>query len=122
MAKKFGRSLSFCVADIANGIVNIDDVEMIVTSTKIRNNDEFEKVVRGYSMSYWGNNTQRAIDIAWKLWNSGKIIQPRLTNDNLFHNLINKLKTLIQSFYKILCFLRPILHYILYNVYIFFVK
>lgn len=87
--KKFGRSLSLCIIDIVGGVVNIDDVEMIVASTCIRSDDEFERVIQGYSESYWSNNPEEASNIAWKLWNSGKIIQPRLTNNNLCQSLRN---------------------------------
>ncbi|MFA6119715.1 MAG: hypothetical protein WC688_07365 [Parachlamydiales bacterium] len=84
---KYGRSLSFCIKNIIDGKVNINDVEMFVTSTCIHNNNEFEKVMKHYADFYWYKNPEKAVEIAWQFWNSGKIIQPRLLNNNATQNI-----------------------------------
>lgn len=73
-----GLSLSFCVKDIAKGNVDYDDVEYISASTKCKNLGEYQKVLAQYKEYYWEGSLD-AVGIALKLWDEGKIRQPRLT-------------------------------------------
>lgn len=75
---KVGRSLSFCVRDIAKGKVKYDDVEFIVCGTAFKDLDGFEKVVIAYAESYWRECKLDAIEVAIRLHRAGKLIQPRL--------------------------------------------
>lgn len=88
MTLKRGLSLSFCVADIISGKVALDDVAEIVTSTAIRDEEDFEEVMRVYSMLYWRKDPVKAREIVHELWNEGLIVQPRLI-DGSVNNIAN---------------------------------
>jgi len=72
-----GLSLSLCVKDILAGLVDIDDVEQLVTGTRITSPSAMEGVIEHYMDGYW-NNDVRAIGIVHTLWHSGRIYQPRV--------------------------------------------
>ena len=100
---KYGRSLSFCVRDILNGEVKLEDVGAIVTSTLMRNEKDLKQVFDSYMESYWSEySTNKTIEfnnltirirsnskyskgdvwkIVKKLWDEGKIYQPRLNKN-----------------------------------------
>jgi hypothetical protein len=86
MKKLYGRSFSLCIKDLAEDNINPNNVGAIVTSTRAKNENDFEALVNHCSKIYWDNNP-KAITIAYKLWNDGKIIQPRLKNNDLYQNL-----------------------------------
>lgn len=73
-----GLSLSFCIADIINGRVNRDDVLYIIAGTRIRNVDEFNRVLDTYADCYWSNLPQLARSIATDFYNQGLLLQPRI--------------------------------------------
>jgi hypothetical protein len=73
-----GLSLSFCVADIINGRVDIDDVSFIISGTHIRNAEELSDVLDTYTRYYWKDLPQLGRFVATRLYEEGKIIQPRL--------------------------------------------
>lgn len=83
----YGRSLSFCVCDIIEGKVKESDVIAMVTSTAFENKEEFEKGIESYARSYWISYPEKGKEIARKLWDSGRIEQPRLKNKNCYQDL-----------------------------------
>jgi len=79
--KVVGRSLSFCVVDIMEGRVREDAVERIVASTKAPDFSTFEDVLERYADLYWKANPALGKEIAIRLWEAGKIDQPRLRGE-----------------------------------------
>lgn len=75
---KTGLSLSFCVKDIINGNVNVDDVEKIICGTKAETPKDWESVMRSYQGTYWKENPEAAVGVVIHLMELGKIIQPRV--------------------------------------------
>lgn len=95
---KIGFSLSLCVNDIMNGKVDINDVLVIITRTKIHGPDEMHKIMQAYfydgridrenpnfrtqsieeRREFMYETVQIAADIAAQLYNTGKLHQPRL--------------------------------------------
>ena len=76
-----GLSLSWCVKDIIEGKVELDEVEKIICGTRIENPQHFEQVCEHYCAYYWEHNRGRAVLIASKLFNSGKLDQPRVRGE-----------------------------------------
>ena len=86
---KIGFSYSRCVRDIADGEVDIDDVLIIISRTDFDPNDDeqWTSIWNGYRMrSGWSNpewfmykdeDEQRIRDISIRLWEDGKLHQPR---------------------------------------------
>lgn len=75
-----GLSLSACVADIAKGVVQYRDVEKIISGTCAQNDDEFDALclrLSKQSHTIW-YGVDGCIEIARRLWDEGKIVQPRL--------------------------------------------
>jgi hypothetical protein len=81
-----GTSLGRCLTSILRGDVKIDDVACIITRTKAKTWDELVLVIKEYHE--YGNNRlsdydlgqfdwELVLDIASKLWYSGRIHQPR---------------------------------------------
>ena len=78
-----GTSLSLCVQDIIRGKILIDDVEKIYSGTKF---ETVEQAIAHYTEpgSYWGNSKEKATRICRELWDSGRIVQIRLTHPDNF--------------------------------------
>lgn len=74
---KIGLSLSFCVQDILDGKVAEQDVLCIVSGTKAATQEDWAKLLQGYEI-YWHKNVGEAYNIAVRLRESGRIVQPRL--------------------------------------------
>ena len=91
---KIGLSFSRCVRDIVEGVVDINDVLIIIARTDFdpHNDDQWQGIWRGYgggnggsgsiwSMPEWGNygaeDEDRFRSVAIELWESGKFHQPR---------------------------------------------
>lgn len=75
-----GLSLSFCVADICRGKVNLEQVEKIVTGTMAGPN-EWDDLLAEYKKIYWQEFPKKAEAIAQQLMKEGKIDQPRLRGE-----------------------------------------
>ena len=94
-----GYSLSFCVSDILRGAVREAQVTRIVASTCAPTSGDFDKVLESYAQSYWDRNPEEGIAIARRLYDHGKIDQPRLRGEEIMHvgnghwNLIEPGKT-----------------------------
>jgi hypothetical protein len=91
---KIGLSFSRCVRDIVDGVVDIDDVLVIIARTDFdpHNSVQWNGIWRGYgggnggSASLWSNpewshytaeDEDRVRSVAIELWESGKLHQPR---------------------------------------------
>jgi hypothetical protein len=78
-----GTSFSFCVRDILNGNVDVEDVKRIYTNTKCPSPSDWEYVLEKYMEWYWGSKPE-ALAIAGRLLNSGKVYQPRLESPSRY--------------------------------------
>lgn len=76
-----GRSLSFCIRDIAEGKVAEFDVARIVTGTCAPDRAAFEALLDGYCETYWRKMPETAKAVALRLFDAGKIDQPRLRGE-----------------------------------------
>lgn len=91
---KIGLSYSRCVRDIVDGVVDINDVLIIIARTDFdpHNDDQWQGIWRGYgggnggagsiwSMPEWGDygpeDEDRFRSVSIELWESGKLHQPR---------------------------------------------
>lgn len=80
-----GLSLGTCIACICNGIVREEDVDKIYTGTLANTREEFVIITTmGYARSLWVEYPEKAVEIALRFWDSGKIDQPRVYNDVQF--------------------------------------
>lgn len=82
-----GLSLSFCVRDIAEGRVRVEDVEMIVTNTCARSVQDWERLMDQYSRSYWRGCAEQARRVVELLLASNRIVQPRVENPDYRHSI-----------------------------------
>jgi hypothetical protein len=82
---KIGLSYSRCVRDIVDGIVDIDDVLIIISRTDFdpHDNSQWKGIWEGY---HWNNpewagypdeDEDRFRSVSIELWESGKFHQPR---------------------------------------------
>lgn len=71
---KLGLSLSFCVRDIAEGKVNIEDVHHIVTGCSPQNEDDVTGIVEQYSKTYWSKLLEPCLAVFSKLRASHRIM------------------------------------------------
>lgn len=79
---KIGFSFGRCVRDIVKGVVDYDDVFMIVAQTAIFDSSQIEDIVDEYLHRpdyLMGLDAGQCYEVAEKLYLSGKIIQPRIT-------------------------------------------
>lgn len=84
---KIGLSYSRCVRDIVDGVVNIDDVLVVIARTDFdpHNDEEWSSIWSGYhNRSGWSNPEWADYDdedkfrsVSIELWESGKLHQPR---------------------------------------------
>ena len=86
---KIGLSYSRCVRDIVDGIVDIDDVLVVITRTDFdpHNDEQWRSIWEGYHDRYglsnpeWANyppeDEDRFRSISIELWETGKMHQPR---------------------------------------------
>jgi hypothetical protein len=79
---KIGFSLGRCIRDIVTGDVSINDVAFIIAATAIRDGEEqLVQVIDDYLYrpGYLdGLNAAKCQEVAKKLYNSNRILQPRL--------------------------------------------
>lgn len=77
---KVGFSLGRCVRDIVKGLVDVDDVVVIVTGTDIHSQDQLVGVIKDYmyrSDYLKGLDEESCQGVASVLWREGKLHQPR---------------------------------------------
>lgn len=76
---KIGFSFGKCVRDIVNGVVDIDDVVVIVARTMV-DEEHLDAMIEAYGSRrdyLLGLDIQSCKDVANALWKQGKIHQPR---------------------------------------------
>ena len=90
---KVGLSLSRCIKDIVDGVVDIDDVLVIIARTNLDPTDdqEWQDIWQGYGggnmlgnpfsrpewINYGPEDEERVRNVVLKLWSWGRIHQPR---------------------------------------------
>jgi hypothetical protein len=84
---KIGLSYSRCVRDIVDGVVDIDDVLVIIARTDFdpRNDKQWDSIWHGYhNRSGWSapewadyDDQDKFREVSIELWESGKLHQPR---------------------------------------------
>ena len=86
---KIGLSYSRCVRDIVDGLVDINDVLVLITRTDFdpRDDEQWEEIWTGYHQrGGWSNpewahykdeDEERFRDVSKELWAQGKLHQPR---------------------------------------------
>lgn len=80
---KIGFSFGRCVRDIVKGVVDYDDVYLIVSRTAMRDSTHVAPVIEEYMYraDYCaGLDEDKCIEIAERLYHDGKVYQPRVTN------------------------------------------
>jgi hypothetical protein len=78
---KIGFSLGRCIRDIVNGEVEVDSVAFIIAATAIRDVSQLDRVIEDYMLRddyLYMLDEARCKEVALALWNSSKILQPRL--------------------------------------------
>lgn len=75
---KVGLSLSFCVRDIIEKRVALDEIKFISAGTKAPTPEDWQEVLETYKRIYWHKDPEEAETYFWRLLNTGRIIQPRL--------------------------------------------
>lgn len=76
MKRLYGLSMSICVRDVVEGKHDLERVKYIISSDRFKTLDE--AISRYKDSSYWEKNKEACIEVCMKLWNSGRIIQPRV--------------------------------------------
>lgn len=82
---KIGLSFSRCVRDIVDGVVDINDVLVVISRTDFdpNDNDQWARIWEGYHFDnpewydYNDEDEDRFRSVAIELWESGKFHQPR---------------------------------------------
>lgn len=77
---KIGFSFGRCIRDIAEGKISLDEVAFIISSTNIQKRDQILGVISEYRTSYQylrGVDNDLAMQIAYDIWDTGRLIQPR---------------------------------------------
>jgi len=75
---KIGLSLSFCIRDIVEGKVAVEDVRFISAGTCARSKEDWLEVLNSYEKNYWYKQPLECIKLAQQFIVEGRIIQPRL--------------------------------------------
>ena len=84
---KIGFSLGRCIRDIVNDIVAYDDVAFIISGTALRDEDAIKACVEQYMYRddyLYGLEQAACQSVALKLYNEGKVFQPRLQDIRAF--------------------------------------
>jgi hypothetical protein len=82
---KVGLSFSRCVRDIVDGIIDIDDVLVVISRTNFdpNNDEQWQNIWDGYHYdnpewrNYGPEDEDRFRSVSIELWESGKFHQPR---------------------------------------------
>jgi hypothetical protein len=85
MSPRVGLSLSLCIREVILGQTPEEDILYIISNTATPESVTFSMLVSRYQRNYWSKDPQRAGELAWRLYNAGRIIQPRLLNPNYQH-------------------------------------
>lgn len=82
--KLVGLSLSYCVRDIATGVMDEARVTKIVSNTRIRSEEEMRQAFNRYDNVVW-KGLPHAREIAARLIREGRVEQPRVGNPTHGH-------------------------------------
>jgi hypothetical protein len=77
---KIGFSFGMCIRDIVTGLVDINSVAFIITSTNIRSEEHLLLMVQDYvgrSDYLLGLDQEQCHRVALELWNTNRVFQPR---------------------------------------------
>ncbi|HLD70618.1 MAG TPA: hypothetical protein VI937_01935 [Negativicutes bacterium] len=85
-----GLSVSFCILDIVNGVVPIENVEKIIGGISAQNQEDVRQLISDYCQVYWRECPKEAEQVFRQLFAEGKIEQPRLIDDRHFPNIGNR--------------------------------
>lgn len=81
-----GLSLGGCCAAMARGEVDPATVEKIITGTRCRDEASWQRALEGYVKTWGPELGEKAKAIAEEFRKAGKIVQPRLDDNDLFPN------------------------------------
>jgi hypothetical protein len=76
-----GHSLSFCIRDVIEGRVSVEQIDRIVASTLCENDAHWDEVIEHYREIYWQADPDRAERITRQLRALGLIDQPRVRGE-----------------------------------------
>lgn len=82
MKKLKGLSLSFCVQDILNGFVKLDQVAYIETNTRCQTDEDWEHLFEIYCSGYWRKFPDQAVSLVKNMLKNSQIFQPRMSYDS----------------------------------------
>jgi hypothetical protein len=76
---KIGFSFGRCVRDIVDGVVNIDDVLLVVGRTRMPDRDSCKWVIDSYLTSHYlrGRNPEKCLEVGLALYDTCRVIEPR---------------------------------------------
>lgn len=77
---KIGFSLSKCIQDIAQGLIDVNDVAFIISLTTIREDKQIDHVIDNWILNTVLDQENRAIyrSIVEELIKENKLVQPRI--------------------------------------------
>ena len=84
---KVGFSLGRCIRDIVNDIVSYDDIAFIITGTALRDEAAINMCIDEYMYRndyLAGLEQEQCTEIGLRLFNEGKLFQPRLQGIRAF--------------------------------------
>jgi len=83
-----GLSLSKCIKDLITSDIDLEDVLVIVTGTRAEiGTDTWRSMISDYCSKWWRLDPIKAQLIVDELVRDGKIVQPRLTDNDGFYRL-----------------------------------
>ncbi len=78
MEKLTGLCLTFCIRDIIQGKVAIDEVVVIISpTTSCKSINEWKPYLEAYK-EFWNDDPKKGVRIFMRLIRAGKVIQPKL--------------------------------------------
>jgi hypothetical protein len=87
---KVGFSFGRCIRDIVKGLVDINDVVVIIAGTQLENERHVELCIKSYMTRrdyLEGLDYEECLSVANKLVNTGRVHQPR--NSNVYRGAVN---------------------------------
>jgi len=84
---KIGFSFGRCIRDIVNGEVDYDDVAWIISGTAVKDEEAAKFVIGDYMYRddyLYGLDEDKCMEVGMRLFNEGKVFQPRLQGIRAF--------------------------------------
>ena len=79
-----GLSLTYCIRDIIEDKITVDQVVCIITGTKLHSDEEWDRVLRGSAEAHWKKNPVAGMMIARYFKDKDLLIQPRLLGEHRY--------------------------------------